>query len=491
MDYHIKTGSTKAMDKTYRECIGSCHAYLTLREDYREHVRMIQQKIGFKQIRFHGLFHDLVGIYHGQIKGEHTFNFQNMYKIFDFFLSIGIKPFVELGQMPKELASGDTTLFKYASYVSPPKDYEVWKLLVKETIQAIVNRYGIEEALTWKFEVWNEPDLENFWAGTQEEYFKLYKYATEAVKSVHSDLLVGGPATSKCMWVKDMIDYCDSNKVPLDFITTHHYSCDISFDAGYEDKPIHFRGQSIMKQEVQKVYDIVQHSSAKQKPIHFTEWNVSPIHEDVYAKDSEYTAVFALSTLRDVSEYVNSYSFWTITDIFEESGPSLDPFTGKYGFVNIHGIKKPIFHAYHFLAQLHDIEITGADRDTIVTSSYNSNVNILTWNLPEVIQEHMFGEDYELDEQTIQKGITLYELTNGNYRILRYSVNKENANALTSWKKMGSPRYPSPKQIDELHRLSEVVCLEDKIISINNNILQLKLELSAAEMNFISIERIQ
>jgi hypothetical protein len=39
----------------------------------------------------------------------------------------------------------------------------------------LVQRYGAKEvAGHWAFEVWNEPNLDVFWSGTQAEYFRLY-----------------------------------------------------------------------------------------------------------------------------------------------------------------------------------------------------------------------------------------------------------------------------------------------------------------------------
>lgn len=55
------------------------------------------------------------------------------------------------------------------------------------------------------FEVWNEPNLKDFfWAGTMEEYFKLYKYAAFAIKKVDSELRVGGPATAIDAWIPEL-----------------------------------------------------------------------------------------------------------------------------------------------------------------------------------------------------------------------------------------------------------------------------------------------
>ena len=72
--------------------------------------------------------------------------------------------------------------------------------------------------------MWNEPNLSpGFWTGTQQDYFKLYKYTAQAVKSVNKDYRVGGPATAGAAWESELIDYCYKNNLPIDFISTHSY----------------------------------------------------------------------------------------------------------------------------------------------------------------------------------------------------------------------------------------------------------------------------
>ena len=47
--------------------------------------------------------------------------------------------------------------------------------------------YGLDEVSQWFFEVWNEPNC-GFWTGDQEEYFKLLKVTSQAIKSVEPTL---------------------------------------------------------------------------------------------------------------------------------------------------------------------------------------------------------------------------------------------------------------------------------------------------------------
>jgi type I site-specific restriction-modification system R (restriction) subunit len=75
--------------------------------------------------------------------------------------------------------------------------FEKWHDLVQAFTQHCVDRYGMDEVLTWYFEVWNEPNLYPlFWDGTKAQYFELYKQSALAVKSVDKRLKIGGPSTS-------------------------------------------------------------------------------------------------------------------------------------------------------------------------------------------------------------------------------------------------------------------------------------------------------
>ena len=85
-------------------CVGSCHAATLLRADVQEHIRKAHRDIGFRYIRFHGLFDDDMSVYFSPLIGDPVTSFYNIDLIFDFLLDIGMKPFIELGFMPSCLA---------------------------------------------------------------------------------------------------------------------------------------------------------------------------------------------------------------------------------------------------------------------------------------------------------------------------------------------------------------------------------------------------
>ena len=95
-------------------------------------LRTCRNELGFKYLRFHGLFCDDMCVIRRSLTGEYVLSFVNIDSIFDFLLSIGMKPFVEIGFMPECLKSKDETIFHYKANVTPPADNygrSLWKIL--------------------------------------------------------------------------------------------------------------------------------------------------------------------------------------------------------------------------------------------------------------------------------------------------------------------------------------------------------------------------
>jgi xylan 1,4-beta-xylosidase len=226
----LKESKGKKFSGGWNFCVGTGRLGLALQKEYLDHLSIVQNEIGFKYTRGHGLFHDDIGIYReDEVNGEIRpfYNFTYIDRIFDAFLERGIRPFVELGFMPSKLASGNETVFYWKGNITPPKDYEKWVKLIKAVVTHFIARYGIEEVLKWPFEVWNEPNLGGFWKNADKsEYFKLYKITAITIKEINSDLKVGGPAIcgGADHWITDFLNFCHEKKAPLDFVTRHAYT---------------------------------------------------------------------------------------------------------------------------------------------------------------------------------------------------------------------------------------------------------------------------
>lgn len=133
-------------------------------------------------------------VYQEDHEGQAHFNFRFVDQLFDFLLSIGLKPFIELGFMPFDLAADSSKhVFYEKSYVSPPKSMDRWCELVDQFIRHCLNRYGLEEVESWKFEFWNEPEYGLFWPATEEAYYELYARTFDTLKAISPTLQIGAP----------------------------------------------------------------------------------------------------------------------------------------------------------------------------------------------------------------------------------------------------------------------------------------------------------
>ena len=374
--------SGKAFKNNVTYCVGTGRLGLALQKEYIDHLKMALKSIQFRYIRGHGLFCDDVGIYREyEMDGKTStfYNFTYLDRIMDTYIENGIRPFLELGFMPEKLKTGEQTVFYWKGNVTPPVSYEKWSELVINTLNHLIERYGREEVVTWPVEVWNEPNIP-FWAGTMEEYFKLYQYSAEAVKSVDSRIQIGGPAICGIdteHWLRSFFEHCTKNNLPLDFITRHCYTANHPTTRGHYVYHT-MREPTQLIEELKETRSIMSdYPEIADMPLHITEFSSSymplcPVH------DTDYQAAFIARILSEAGDYADSYSYWTFSDVFEEMDVPKSLFHGGFGLIALNSIKKPTFYTFEFFANA-GRELLYRDENLIVTKDDGRYV-IIGWN---------------------------------------------------------------------------------------------------------------
>lgn len=439
-------------------CVGSCHAVMGLRADWRTQLEKAHRELGFQYVRFHGLLDDAMSVCARQANpfnqaepARLRYCFFNIDSIFDFLLSIGMKPFIELGFMPTALASGATTCFYYRANVTPPADYGEWEALIRALARHLVDRYGLAEVRTWFFEVWNEPNLKFFWDGTQEQYFKLYAHAARAIKSVDHQLQVGGPATSINAWIPDMLEFCRNSGLPLDFVSTHHYptddplwrNSDLTIEEFFRQFAHEFGKyqRGVLREMTARARE-----QAGDLPLYYTEWNTSAMVPDPL-HDEAYSAAFVAKTLADNAGLVEGYSFWTFTDLFEEGGQLAAPFHGGFGLQTIHGIPKPTYRVFELLHQVGDrrLPVDGGTGSTVEALAVRGAAGLVIL----VYNHNTPGAEIKSEEVSI----TLQGILPGKTATL-VRIDDQHANPKQKWIELGSPEYPAPAELAAIEQAS-------------------------------------
>jgi xylan 1,4-beta-xylosidase len=437
------SGPAEAFPHFWEHTVGSGHATLALRADWQKQLKRCREELGFRHVRFHGILSDDVGTLMCEMD-KLVYSFFNADQICDFLLSIDMKPFMELSFMPSALSSGGDSVFHYKANITPPRDTAAWATLIQKLVQHWSDRYGSEEVKKWFFEIWNEPNLKAFWTGTQAEYFRLYEVSAQAIKAVNSDFKVGGPATANNGWIPEFTTYCKDHKVPLDFISTHHYPTDAFGKPGDDtEAQLAASHRSVLREQA-----TLAKKEAQDKPLYYTEWSTSsnPFDE---LHDLPYAAAYITKTVMEQRGLVQAYSYWIFSDIFEENYFSSIPFHGGFGLMNIYGIPKPAYRAYELLHQL--------GNEILPTEGKHETIDL--WVTREKGKIKLLLTNSALPRHPVKVETIRIQL-NGIRKIKTSTITRidnNHANATQGWKDLKSPGSLSPTQVEKLENQSRLV----------------------------------
>jgi xylan 1,4-beta-xylosidase len=444
-------------DPYWNRMVCGDRAGLAGRADYREHLAEAVRRCGFRSLRQHGMFHDDMFVWHA--KGG-PFNFQYLFSNYDYYLSIGLRPFVELSFMPVWMAANDNRVFAVRCAACPPSDYRDWHRLVQTTVRALVDRYGLDEVRSWNFEVWNEPDIA-FFKGTQAQYFELYRHSADAVKSVDAGLRVGGPATSnfvsnsgeyRPVWVEDFMAFCERDRLPADFISTHPYPTDFPFDDATRKHRRVVRDRDATFNDLTLLRRTVRGGPFPNVEIHCNEWGSSPGNRD-RCHDHPFSGTFLLENILRCVGLVASLARWVFSDVSEEAPPGPSEFHGGWGLQTVHGIRKPGFHAYAFLNRVGGTLLHNENGCAVFRGA--GTWQVLLYNHHHYADREAAWDTVDGAEAMIGPGVrrafdlTLEDLPR-RVRVTRSLVDRGHGWAQPVWQAMGMPDWPSPCQLDEL-----------------------------------------
>ncbi len=416
--------------------------------------------------------------------GKPVYDFTITDQTFDAYKQAGVRPYVELGFMPKDLASTVPGITEYqlhypkptmgGSVNNPPKDYKMWGDLVRHYVQHLVERYGRQEVSTWYFEVWNEPDI-LYWHGTPAEYFKLYDYAVAGVRAALPNAMVGGPASTgpanpkATAFLDSFLKHClndksaaDGKPVPLDFISFHPKGRPSLVDGHVQ------MGISAELESVQRGFAVVaKYPRFKHLPIVLSEadpegcagcsMKVNPAN--AYRNGPLYPAytATAMKAMFDLQDKAGVNLIAMISWSFEFENKNY--FEG-FRTLATNGIDKPILNLFRMAGlmsgervatsstgevPLNEIVTEGVrqspDIDAFATKA-DHQAAVMLWNYDD--------EDVPAPDAGVQ--VTVNGIPAGVKRVLLeyYRIDDTHSDAYTEWQAIGSPQSPTPEQYAQL-----------------------------------------
>ncbi|KAK0316478.1 hypothetical protein LTR01_000226 [Friedmanniomyces endolithicus] len=423
--------------------------------------------------------------------GNPIYNWTIIDEIFDTYLERGVKPYAQIGFMPRALATDPepyTFLFNatntyniiFTAWSHVPTSWQKWGELVFQWVKHEVELRGADEVNSWYWEVWNEPNI-GYWNGTEQQYFTLYDYAVYNVRRALPTARVGGPEVAggpSGTWLGLFLDHTingtndatGGDGSPLDFISFHAKGSPIYVNAT-NSAPGHLQmNVSASLQNVRDAFAVISsYPSQKNKPVIIGEDDpdgCAACQSDAYNYRNgliypSYTAV-AFSRDLDLALRYNINLEGTLTWAFAFQNTSY--FDG-FRVLATNQIDKPIINVFRMFGKLTGERLVANSTgqlslDTVLADSVRgaSDVGVLAaYNQTEGKLAAMVWNyhDDALPKPDVQitldvSGLDTHWQGCESANLTHYRIGPTHSNSYTKWLAMGSPQSPSRAQIAEL-----------------------------------------
>lgn len=449
--------SEQRINKAWNFGFNTCHAALWLREDLPAQADQIKE-LGFRYVRFHNTISSYTGIYSEDEQGNPVYFFDKLDQIIDRVLKAGYYPFWEISYCPELLAPKKKKFLFYECYNVEPVSFERWDELIRQIIRHFLERYGLECVKEWYFEVWNEPDIA-YEDKTPETYFRLYDHTVLAVKSVCSRLRVGGPATSKCLWIEEFVKHIEQGseisgyqQIPCDFISTHCYPSDLAFLPSAVGE-VELQNSNVMYEMFAAAKKVIDGSALKGLPFIMGEWNSSagPLAMN---HDEKNNGAFIVKIFDELQDVIDGSLYWNMSDIYEEQGFHYLPFHGGYGLMTVNDIPKSSYNAFALLNQVEGFRVRpqyeGQRNGVGVLAALDDEkgcLNILLYHYVEPDDSRTQACEIEIVIKGIAKACVSSRTT---------AITDASGSAYEWWLQMGKPDFLNLEKLEFLMKKSRM-----------------------------------
>jgi xylan 1,4-beta-xylosidase len=390
----------------------------------------------------------------------------------------------------------------------PPNDYKKWSELIYQWVRHSVERYGQAEVESWYWELWNEPDGFYLIApNVEQEYFKMYDYAADAVKRALPTARMGGPHTAHGgKFFDHFIQHClnDTNHAtgakgaPVDFLAYHA-----------KGRPTVVNGvvQMSMKTHFKNIDDglaiVASYPQLKGIPIIIGESDpegcaacgMSTNPENAYRNGTLYASYTAASIAREydlaAARGVNLVGVVNWSFEFEDQ-----PWFAGFRDLATNGVDKPVLNVFRMLGMMTGNRVgvsEGAyDAASILKSGVlgertdinalaaksNRGATVLLWNY----------HDNDVIDTGSPVSVTIKGIPAKKVVMTHYRIDQEHSNSYSAWKKMGSPANPSQAQIAVLEKTSKLATLgKPKTLQVRDQQLVVDMQLPRQAVSFIKL----
>jgi xylan 1,4-beta-xylosidase len=424
--------------------------------------------------------------------GQPVYDWTIVDRIFDTYIKRGMKPIAQIGFMPEAMstkpvpyrhywAPGQPYESIYTGWAYPPKDYKKWGELVYQWVKHSVARYGAAEVKTWRWELWNEPNI-GYWKGTPAEYSELYDHTEAAVHRALPEALLGGPETTGPGWnkaadyLRGFLEHCHSGKnyvtgqtgTRLDFITFHAKGAPKLVDG-------HVRmNMAAQLNDLTEGFKIVaSFPEYHQLPIIIGEndpegcaaCGVATNPENAYRNGTMYSSYTAAAYAR-LYELADLYKVNVLGAVSWSFEFENQPWFAGFRDLATNGVDKPVLNVFRMLGQMagprvavtnptglslgdiHDQAQSQRADISALASADSHSASILVWNY--------HNDALPAPASTVELALTGVP---AGAKMQHHRIDNDHSNAYTAWQALGSPQQVSDTQRRTLEQAGQLAQL--------------------------------
>ena len=443
-------------------------------------------------------------------QGRPVYDWSGIDRIFDTYLERGVRPYVEIGFMPKALSTKPEPYAHewrpglpygeiFTGWAYPPADYAKWEELVYRWVLHLVERYGKDEVASWYFETWNEANI-GYWQGTPEEFLKLHDRAVAAVRRALPGARVGGPdmAGSDPRFLRAFIDHCRASGTPLDFVAFHAKGA-----PQYVDGHVRMGIAAQLATIDQGFATIGSYPELRRTPIVIGESDPEGCAacqgpQLAYRSGTMYSSYTAASFARvhdlAAKHGVNIEGALTWAFEFEDQ-----PWFAGFRAVATNGIALPVLNVFRMFSKMAGDRVAaessaavpldsllkdgvrGAPDVAALASREPSRLSVIVW--------HYHDDDVPGDDAAVSLTVSGLPSALREAKLTHYRIDDAHSNAYAAWKRMGAPIAPSREQYDALEATSRLTLFEEpKSVPVASGAVRLELALPRQAVSLVVLE---
>jgi xylan 1,4-beta-xylosidase len=443
-------------------------------------------------------------------QGRPVYDWAGIDRIFQTYLDRGVRPYVEVGFMPKALSSRPDPYQHewrpglpygeiYTGWAWPPADFAKWEELVYRWVAHSVERFGRAEVATWYFETWNEANI-GYWKGTPEEFLKLHDGAVAAVRRALPEARVGGPdmAGSDPKFLRAFLDHCRDKATPLDFVSFHAKG-----SPSYVDGHVRMGIAAQLAGIDQGFATIASYPELRRTPIVIGESDPEGCAacqgpQLAYRNGTMYSSYTAASFARKhaLARKHGVALAGALTWAFEFED---QPYFAGFRALATNGVGLAVLNVFRMFSKMGGDQVATASSaevplDAIVAQGVRGapDVGALASREPgrvSVMAWHYHDDDVPGPDAAVSLAIEGLPAAVREATLTHYRIDEDHSNPYGAWKRMGSPIAPTRPQYEELEAASKLARLaEPSRTAVSTGKLSLELTLPRQGVSLVVID---